>query len=310
VIVVIDHNESLFQRASVNITDAKVVRNTHARGASGSRNAGADAALGDVVVYLDDDARADATWLANLIEPFGEAAVAGVGGKAQPAWDRGRPSWFPLEFDWVVGCSYRGLPTEKSSVRNLIGTNMSVRRHLISAVGGFREGFGNVVSSDPGSGERARASTCEETEFCVRLRQEIPKSYWVYQPSAVVLHRVSAERSTFRYFLSRCWIEGKGKSTLVDLLGHEAALSSERDYALKTLPRSIYDALGDSLRQRRLDGVGRAGAILAGFGATSVSFIWHRFVHRITIGVDPSATTGSPIDTSADSGRDEPQPPV
>ena len=77
-----------------------------------------------------------------LVRPFDDPMIAGVGGKALPGWPQERPRWFPEEFDWVVGCSYRGLPTSPSVVRNLIGTNMSVRRDLMIGVGGFREGFG------------------------------------------------------------------------------------------------------------------------------------------------------------------------
>jgi len=35
------------------------------------------------------------------------------------------PIWFPEELDWIVGCSYEGLPKRRTYVRNPIGCNMS-----------------------------------------------------------------------------------------------------------------------------------------------------------------------------------------
>ena len=39
------------------------------------------------------------------------------------------------EFDWVVGCSYRGLPETVSVVRNPIGAKMSLRTSLALEAG-------------------------------------------------------------------------------------------------------------------------------------------------------------------------------
>jgi hypothetical protein len=55
-------------------------------------------------------------------------------------WSRlvgGRPGWFPPEFGWVVGCSYRGTPAERTMVRHFIGGNMSLRRRLVVESDGF-----------------------------------------------------------------------------------------------------------------------------------------------------------------------------
>src|SRR5439155_54307 len=77
-----------------------------------------------------------------------------------------RPTWHPPEFGWVVGCSYRGLPVEPAPVRNLIGCNMSMRRELFDAVGGFTHGIGRIGTIPLG---------CEETEWCIRVRQRFPE---------------------------------------------------------------------------------------------------------------------------------------
>src|SRR5262245_11184433 len=52
-------------------------------GATRARNAGARAARGEVVAFVDDDALPDDGWLAALLAPFANPRVAGVGGRVQ-----------------------------------------------------------------------------------------------------------------------------------------------------------------------------------------------------------------------------------
>lgn len=274
-ILVIDHNDTLLQRARERFPDARVERNARARGASGARNTACDLARGEILAFLDDDAHATETWLEELIRPFDDPTIAGVGGKALPGWPGKRPSWFPEEFDWVVGCSYRGLPTSPSAVRNLIGTNMSVRRDLMIGVGGFREGFGNIAGA-AGEPSTPRLSTAEETEFCIRIQQQYPGMRWLYTPSAVVTHRIPPYRTTFRYFVSRCWIEGGGKAQLSGLTGRTAALSSERAYALE-LPKSVLNETSAAIKHRDVARIGRAAAIIVGLSVTGVGFLVGQF---------------------------------
>ena len=119
-----------------------MVANTGTRGLSGARNTGVDAASGDIVAFLDDDAAAADGWLAALTAPFADPHVVGTGGGAEPVWTLPRPGWFPDEFGWVVGCSYRGLPVTRAPVRNPIGCNMAFRRAALLEVGGFRDEVG------------------------------------------------------------------------------------------------------------------------------------------------------------------------
>ncbi len=167
VLVVADHNPDLATKLEAALRPygptITVLRNANKAGLSGARNTGAGAACGDVVAFLDDDAIARPGWLAALVEAYAESSdVLAVGGAALASWVEGRPSWFPEEFDWVVGCSYRGLPTVAADVRNLIGANMSYRSHVFAHLGSFREDVGRVGS---------RALGCEETVLVIRLRR-------------------------------------------------------------------------------------------------------------------------------------------
>src|SRR5687768_1791475 len=124
VLVVIDHNDQLRQRAEQAMSWARVIASSGPAGLSGARNAGIAASTGEVVLFLDDDAVAEPDWVSHLLDPYRDAHVLGVGGAALPVWERSAPRWWPAEFGWVVGCSYRGQPVSTAPVRNLMGCNM------------------------------------------------------------------------------------------------------------------------------------------------------------------------------------------
>ena len=255
VIVVIDGNPALLARAAAAFPDATVIANPGRRGLSDARNAGLARARGDVVAFLDDDAEAAPDWLERLTAHYDDPAVAGVGGWIEPVWLAGRPRWFPEEFDWVVGCSYRGLPTGCAPVRNLIGANMSFRREVLAEVGGFRTDLGRVGTRPLG---------CEETELCLRIGRRRPDAILLHEPRARVFHRVPPERASWRYFKARCYSEGLSKAVVARVAGVRG-LSSERTHALRTLPAGV-------VRGFRAGALRRASAIVAGLVVTTAGY--------------------------------------
>lgn len=265
-LVVVDHNDRLLQLVRETLDGLAVssggpsvlaLPNPNPRGLSGARNAGVEAARGELVVFLDDDAVPRPQWLERLTEPFADPEVIGVGGVAAPVWDGARPAWLPEEFLWVVGCSYRGLPRRCDEIRNPIGANMAFRRDVICDAGGFTDGLGRVGHTPLG---------CEETEFSIRAVRASGGRI-VQQPSAAVDHLVSAERLRVRYFVHRCWAEGISKAVVSSLMGGGAALASERRYTSTVLPAGVIAAIGQGLTGDR-DGFKRAAMILAGLGVT------------------------------------------
>lgn len=264
VIVVIDHNDDLLALVCQSFPNILAIPNQGTRGLSGARNTGVAAASGDIVAFLDDDARADDTWLEQFRDHYLRGDVLGVGGAVLPDWAGGRkPAWFPVEFLWVVGCSYRGQPTSLQPVRNLIGANMSYRLSALRTAGPFREGIGRVG---------LRPMGCEETELGIRVLNAFPGDEVLYDPAAIVWHRVPRSRMGPRYFVQRCYAEGLSKALVVQLVGQQSGLSSERTYTFRVLPRGVLAGLRAGFTGR-VGGFGRAAAIITGLAATTLGYV-------------------------------------
>jgi GT2 family glycosyltransferase len=258
IVIVVDHNDVLLARAERAFPAAVVLPNKEARGLSGARNTGVAQATGEVVVFLDDDAVAAPPWLETMLTAYHDPRVVGVGTMVAARWPAGRPAWFPPEFDWVVGCSYVGLPERTGPVRNPIGAAMSFRRSVFDHVGAFSSDLGRVGTLPLG---------CEETEFCIRVRQALPEAVILFEPSATVHHRVTVGRTTLSYFLRRCFAEGLSKAAVGSRVGHDDALSTEGDYVRRVLPRAVRRGL-TSPREGR-----RAATVVLGLTVTVAGFL-------------------------------------
>lgn len=244
VLLVVDHNAGLAATARRELTGVTVLESDGTPGLSGARNTGLKAATQPVTVFLDDDAEARPGWLESLVQPYSSPNVVATGGSVHPRWPGRRPRWLPPEFDWVVGCSYRGLPETVSVVRNPIGASMSLRTSLALDAGGFDDAVGRVGTSPRG---------CEETELAIRLTASRPGSVIFYVPAAAVDHHVSADRLRFGYFVSRCWHEGLSKADVVRMVGSSAGLERERRHTAVVIPAAL-------MRELRSLAAGDAGA--------------------------------------------------
>jgi len=268
IIVSVDHNPELLQRVRQELPDVVTVANCEARGLSGARNSGVAIATSDIVAFLDDDAVATRNWINELLRWYNSPDVVGVGGSIEPSWSDQRPVWFPEEFDWVVGCTYRGMPERPEPVRNLIGANMSFRREVLNSAGGFRSGIGRVGTLPVG---------CEETELCIRVSQMNPGAQFIFNPDARVIHTVPSHRGTWTYYRRRCFAEGRSKHLVSTFVGANDGLANERTYTFKTLPIGVVRNLGRALTRRELSSLRRGAAIVAGLAITTAGFVSARW---------------------------------
>lgn len=303
IIVVIDNNEPLRERAASELRGATVLANSRDPGLSGARMTGTDHATGTVVAFLDDDAAAAPGWLAALLEAYLDPAALGAGGPVEPLWRAPRPSWFPAEFDWVVGCTYAGMDARNGRIRNPIGANMSIRADVLRRAGGFSPRLGRRKLGFSVSGKArisGKAESCEETELCIRAAKMHPGGYFAYRDGARVSHVVPAQRTTWKYFVHRCLIEGAAKAALTAIAGSDG-LGTENRYVREVLPRAVIVALLTGAPRRAL-------AITSGLALTAFAYARVR-LHGVRTEDDPGIDDASSAG-AASSVREAPALPT
>ncbi len=204
IVLVIDGNETVFDRTQVTFGDRENVVlhcNDENRGVSTSRTTGAELASGDVVAFVDDDAVAESMWVEELVRAYEKTDALAVGGRMTGEWLAGRPWYLPEEFDWLVGVTYPGFAEPWDEVRNTFESNISFRRKVFLELGGF----------DPELGPQGDDySHSEGAEIGSRLRSKYGRGV-VYNPDAVVRHKVFEERTRVGWLLERAFEQGVSK---------------------------------------------------------------------------------------------------
>lgn len=146
--------------------DVKLI-STENRGLSSARNTGMMAATGDIVAYIDDDARPDPHWLQYLAAIFMQSSHAGVGG----------PNLAPPGDGAVAECvaNAPGGPVHvllnDTRAEHIPGCNMAFWRSNLQEVGGFDARF-RIAGDD--------------VDLCWRME----KQGWTlgFHPAAMVWH--------------------------------------------------------------------------------------------------------------------------
>lgn len=231
IILVLDPDQDLVDFYKSKLHDCVKIVISGGFGLSKARNAGVTKAEGEIIAFIDDDAVAENDWLEKLLKNYEDSSVVSVGGLIKPQWEEKRPVWFPEELDWIVGCSYRGLPEIKTCVRNAIGCNMSFRKTIFDDVGYFRTDIGRFGNILLGS---------EEPELSTRILAKFPDSKIVYDPEAVVFHKIPKSRKSICYLWRRSYYEGLSKALLVSSkVASNKALSTEEKYLKYQLRYSI-----------------------------------------------------------------------
>ena len=265
VIVAVDHNTELIEKLKSELPESvKLVANSGAKGLSDTRNAGIQSATGQVIAFIDDDAIASKDCMDKLLQQYQVRSVVAVGGRSVPVWISGRPSWFPEELDWIVGSTYKGAPESVEQVNRLIGCNMSFRREAFKAAGLFSTDLGRTGISGEG----------EDSEICMRIRQRMPGTLILYEPNAIVYHKVPPERATFRYLISRSYSGG----IAVACIGKMYASSDESSLSTVTERSYLQYLLNKALPERfrhiyRLQAITQLSAIMMSIFATGLGYL-------------------------------------
>ncbi|CAG1771784.1 partial heptose III glucuronosyltransferase, partial [uncultured bacterium] len=154
------------------------------RGSSSARNRGAREAHAQIIAFLDDDATATSSWLQCFIKGHAEYSQAGViGGSIIPVYEGSRPPWLTLELDYTFAKLDYGNEPRVLNQQVVYEGNMSIRRDLFLAQGGFSVSLGRHGHDYIG----------HEGEALQRNLWKI-RHATVYLPSALIWHHIYPER--------------------------------------------------------------------------------------------------------------------
>jgi GT2 family glycosyltransferase len=165
-VMVVDDGSTDRTATLVRTFDVRLIR-TPNRGLSHARNRGIEEATGEIVAFVDADARPDPHWLTYLAATFTSSTHAGVGG----------PNISPPGDGLVAGCvaAAPGRPTHvllsDGEAEHIPGCNMAFRRQALEAIGGFDPRF-RVAGDD--------------VDVCWRLQQQ--GMTLGFSPAAFVWH--------------------------------------------------------------------------------------------------------------------------
>ncbi|MEO9176841.1 MAG: glycosyltransferase family 2 protein, partial [Gaiellales bacterium] len=218
-LIVVDNGSSdgtavlLVERAARYGDRVRVVREPLA-GLSLARNAGAAVATGELLTFLDDDARPGPGWLEHLRLSFLDPGVAIAGGPIYGLWPDGRPAGFPP----ATAAPYLGILDRGDAPHDSArpedgpwGGNWTGRRSLIDALGGFDARFGAGELGNLG-GEEVHLGWRLLERGLGRLR---------FVPGAAVGHRAPKARVLERYVLLRAYRCGIEDIRLREALGRD-----------------------------------------------------------------------------------------
>jgi len=168
------------------------------QGLSQARNCGADAARGEYLLYIDDDAIAPSDYLENILAAVETHRPDILGGPVYPYYFVAKPRWFRHE--WEIRCYARrsGFVT----TGGISGSNYVIRRDLLKILGMFDPLLG-MKGDELGLGEdRMVLETYRKS-----LPSENQRVYYALE--CPVLHLVPASKMRLGYMLSRHFATGR-----------------------------------------------------------------------------------------------------
>ncbi len=175
-------------------------------GSLSGRHRGALAAEGEILTFVDDDIVADIDWLQAIKTSFDDPTVQIVGGRNLPNYEIEPPEW--LEWFWEEHpdgklCCQLSLLDFGDLVRDIDANyvwslNFSIRKHIFFELGGFHPDYlPQHLSYLQGDGETG-----------LTRNANLHGCRAIYQPQALIWHRVDRERMSYAYFERRSYFQG------------------------------------------------------------------------------------------------------
>lgn len=271
-VLVSDGNEAVYQRMCEEYgdrSDTIVSRTEENVGISAARNHGIDLATGEVVAQIDDDAVADPEWIEELVKTYKETDALAVGGRMEGRWLAEKPWYLPEEFYWLVGVTYPGFAEAGEEVRNTFESNMSFKRDVFLELGGYDTNFGPDAES---------YSHSEGAEIGARLQAEYGRGV-VYNPDAVVEHKVFEERIKAPHLLKRAFQQGVSKRRMERQLPTEGG-NEESAYLTRLFTEGIPRRGKQVIRSRSIVPIGEIVMLVLFTVTVGVGYLYAMLVTR------------------------------
>ena len=168
-VIVVDNGSN---DGTVELARSYRVRLVHERkrGYAPARNAGVQAAAGEIIAFTDADCFAEPDWLSELTRPYGDPSVGIVGGTVR-SYVPPAPTMVEAFID-RAGFTAQGAPRADGLVPCLVTRNVSYRKTLLERAGLFDE----------------ELPTCEDVDMSRRV-QLLLGAAAVVAPAAVVHHK-------------------------------------------------------------------------------------------------------------------------
>lgn len=188
-VIVVNDGSSEACAAIARLHGVTLVETEH-RGLGHARNKGIEAARGEIVAFLDDDAYPDSDWLHYVAAQLRANGHAGIGGPNIPPEDDG----FVAECVAAAPGGPIHVLVSDREAEHVPGCNMAFRRDVLEEVGCFDERF---------------EAAGDDVDLCWRL-QKAGRTLG-FSAGAVVMHR---RRDSIRRYLRQQYGYGKAEALL------------------------------------------------------------------------------------------------
>lgn len=190
----------------------KLITHKNNLGIPTARNSGLKKAIGEIIAFIDDDCIPTRGWLSNLIIPYKNKNIIGVGGLTLPfrtntitekyMYESGYGNPAPIEFGKSKNPIYRFIiylkdmlmpVTSKDDTIHVVAIytlNASFKKTVLNRIGGFDI---NLLTS-------------EDTDLCTRINNEFKKKKLVFNKKAIIFHKY---RSSFLKYLKQIFERSK-----------------------------------------------------------------------------------------------------